>query len=563
MKRIKSIYMIFVVFLFTVIACFAILYRYSTSSLEDSLMRVAKIQMEYSGSLLEQKIKEIEIEADGILNSDDLKTLHLCITDRYDVYDYVMAVKSMKAYLGSRQKSNVGMAEFRLYWPRSGRLISTLYVDMDETLMGMLEDNQWLIYENEAYFVRRYKTDWDILDDEPYLIIKVERDYLYKIKSMALGLGSGGTILTYGDDVNFFSGSELEKELLKERAEAQNTAAFYEVKTSSGRYQMIESDTMKNGLKLISYYPLRIMRKSVVNITRITGISLCIALAVGFIFMSLYDKHIILQMGLLTEKLKQLENGNLSAKISHLPNSEFSYVFEQFNRMVDRIRQLIDSTVREQQLRSRAELEQLQLQINPHFLYNSLSYIVAMANKPQAVTQMAVHLANYYRYCTKSKSIATIGEEVFYAKAYLSVMAMRKNIEYTIDVSKELNEVKMIPLILQPIIENAIEHGIEGRENAKRILLKIYALPSGAVRFEVSDDGEGMSDSELEQLTCRLQKKYRNENESVGLWNVNQRLLNYYDTSAGLRFSESIWGGMTVSFTILPEEKKNGSIDCG
>ena len=77
-------------------------------------MRVAKIQMEYSGSLLEQKIKEIEIEADGILNSDDLKTLHLCITDRYDVYDYVMAVKSMKAYLGSRQKSNVGMAEFRL-----------------------------------------------------------------------------------------------------------------------------------------------------------------------------------------------------------------------------------------------------------------------------------------------------------------------------------------------------------------------------------------------------------------------------------------------------------------
>ena len=82
------------------------------------------------------------------------------------------------------------------------------------------------------------------------------------------------------------------------------------------------------------------------------------------------------------------------------------------------------------------------------------------------------------------------------------------------------------------------------------------------MRFEISDDGDGMSEKEIELLLENLHKKNRDEEESVGLWNVNQRLINYYDSSAGLRFGRSIWGGLLVSFTILPKRTENEAVDC-
>jgi len=588
MKKIRSIFNIFAVFLVMIIAGFAILYIYSTSSLKESLMQAAKIQMEYSKMLLGQKIKEIEIEADGILNSDDLKTLHLTLIEEYDAYRYVTDVNQMKEYLRSRQKSNVGMAQFILYWPRSQRIITTTALSaVKDVMLEPVEDNQWFIYENEVYFARQYVTDWDDTDDEPYLIIRMERDYLYKLKTMASGMERGGTMLLYSQNKSLFSGSETEKELLRsmsergggnpadrnlagERLEGGYTSnGFTSGESASyqyigkGKYQIVSSGALKNGLELVSYYPLKEMMRPVSNINRITGSLLVVLLMIGLIFMLLYYNNILLQLRILTGKLKQVERGNFTAQIMVLPNNEFGYVFRQFNRMVTRISQLIESTLKEQQLRNQAELRQLQLQIHPHFLYNSLSYIVTVADQPEAVTEMAVHLSSYYRYCTKNKTITTIGEEISYAKAYLAITAMRKDLEYTIEASKDLYNKNIIPLILQPIIENAIEHAIEERENARHIYVKVYELGSGALRFEVSDDGDGMTEEEIDALFKRLSKKEREEEESVGLWNVNQRLVNYYDESAGLRFGKSIWGGLMVSFTIyvLPEEMENDGIN--
>ncbi len=569
------------------------MYIYSTSSLKESLMQAAKIQMEYSKMLLGQKIKEIEIEADGILNSDDLKTLHLTLIEEYDAYRYVTDVNQMKEYLRRRQKSNVGMAQFILYWPRSQRIITTTALSaVKDVMLEPVEDNQWFIYENEVYFARQYVTDWDDTDDEPYLIIRMERDYLYKLKTMASGMEGGGTMLLYSQNKSLFSGSETEKELLRSMSErggvnpadrnpadrnlagerleggyrsngfTSGESASYQY-IGKGKYQIVSSGALKNGLELVSYYPLKEMMRPVSNINRITGSLLVVLLMIGLIFMLLYYNNILLQLRILTGKLKQVEGGNFTAQIMVLPNNEFGYVFRQFNRMVTRISQLIESTLKEQQLRNQAELRQLQLQIHPHFLYNSLSYIVTVADQPEAVTEMAVHLSSYYRYCTKNKTITTIGEEISYAKAYLAITAMRKDLEYTIEASKDLYNKNIIPLILQPIIENAIEHAIEERENARHIYVKVYELGSGALRFEVSDDGDGMTEEEIDALFKRLSKKERDEEESVGLWNVNQRLVNYYDESAGLRFGKSIWGGLMVSFTIyvLPEEMENDGIN--
>lgn len=562
MRKIKSIFYIFLVFLLMILTGFLFLYGYSRSSLRSSVMEAVQIQMEYTYTLLEQKLREIEIEAEGILGSDDLRNLHNIIHTDYDSYDYVVAVTKMKTYLTNRQKSNVGMSEFILYWPETGRVISTsLTTGVDAGIFEELQDNRWFIKSGELYLARKYQTKWEESDDEPFLLIKMERDYLYRLKNMAAGIRNGGAFLMMPDGGSLFPIQERENDLYEKIAAHLHHEAVYTLSVDRVSYQILESESVQGGLRIITYYPLNSMMRQVGGITWIMGISLALLAVVGLAFMILYYKNILLQLHTLTEKLQQVEQGDFSIQITELPDNEFSYVFEQFNRMVTRIDYLMESTIKEQQLRNQAELRQLQLQINPHFLYNSLSYIVTVAKKPEAVTDMAVHLARYYRYCTHSREIVTIGEELSYARSYLSIMAMRKNITYTISAPESLQEVEMIPLILQPVIENAIEHGIEERENAKNIYVKVQSWNNRTIKFEISDDGNGMTEAQIKLLEERLYKKYRDDSESVGLWNVNQRLINYYDESAGLRFGKSIWGGLLVTFVFQPKIRGGGNSD--
>lgn len=569
MKRINSIYRIFVLFLIIIVGSFLILYWYSSANLKVSLQRVAKIQMEYSFDQLDQKVKEIELEASAVLASEDMKLLQVAIVDQEDIYSYVMKVKTMQQIFQEKQKTNSGMAEFVLYWPKTQKMVSSSSIYgstgiKEKKVLNNLKDGKWIISENEIYFCKKYETKWAEDDDEPYLIIRMERDWLYRIKNMASGFDGGGTLCLYDDKQSLFPVNSESAQIQGKMKELDNEPGMQELSIENGRYQVVTSDIAKNGLTLVTYYPLSKMLLPVNNITYITGAVLSVALLLGALYLLMYNRNILMQLNMLTYKLKRVEDGDWTTQITQLPDNEFYYVFDQFNHMIIHMNELFNETLKEQELRMQAELEQLQLQINPHFLYNSLSYIVTVAEEPDAVRGMAVHLSRYYRYCTQKKMITTIKEEVSYAKSYLEIMAMRKRIRYTIEMPKEIGELPIIPLILEPLIENAIEHGLEGCESAKQI--EIDWTKNGAVSFAISDDGEGMTKEQVSALKERISRKERKEEESVGLWNVNQRLINYYSKSAALGFKRSRWGGLTVYFMIRPEKKKeeesDASIDC-
>ena len=527
MKRVRSIFGIFTVFLLIILASFLLLSWQSTANLKASLIQTAQLQTKYAAMLLEQKGKEIEIEADGILYGENMQNLYAAIENN-DVYEYVQQINKMKSFFQERQGRTVGMSGMTLYWPKSGREISTLRQGyFENSFWENNKESQWKsANKQEIFYMRRRTVEWMGEDQEVWLVLRMDQDFLYEIKEMAAGMDQGGSILMFGGEINVLSQKSVEQNIAG--IIRQSNEKVCEVRAGKQKYQIVRSDETKNGMQLVSYYPTRQMMRQVRNIMTISGIMLGAILIFGMIYISLFVKNILMQMNLLTEKLKQVEVGDLTVQIYKMPKNEFAYVFRQFNHMVRRTHELLEATVKEQELRNEAEMRQLQLQINPHFLYNSLSFIVTAADNPDAVTEMAVHLSQYYRYCTRKKSITTIQEEIDYARSYLEIMVMRKNIEYEIESDPELAACKIPPLILQPIIENAIEHAIEERENAKHIYVKVYQKVKDEICFEISDDGNGLTEEHIAALKERLARKNRDEKEGVGLWNVNQRLVNYY-----------------------------------
>ena len=554
MKKVHSIFGIFAVFLLMILASFLLLSWQSTMDLRSSLIQTAQLQTKYATTFLEQKGKEIEIEADGILYGENMQSLCAAI-ENDDLYEYVQQVNKIVDYMRERQERTTGMRGVILYWPESGRILGTLTNDYTEhDFLEESGDNEWRVGKGrEIFYSRQRKMDWMEKDQDVYLLICMDQEFLYDIKNMASGMDGGETILVFQQKTSIFSQKQAEKSIIE--AVRNSEEKVCEIRAAGVNYQVVRSEQTKNGMELISYYPIKQILKQVRNIMAVTGILLGIILIFGISYIFSFVKNILMQLNLLTEKLKQVEAGDLTVQIYKMPENEFAYVFRQFNQMVRRTRELLEATVKEQELRNEAEMRQLQLQINPHFLYNSLSFIVTAADNPDAVTEMAVHLSQYYRYCTRKKSITTIQEEIAYARLYLEIMAMRKNIEYEIEAEPEIGTCKILPLILQPIIENAIEHAIEERENAKHIYVKVYQKVKDEICFEVSDDGDGLTEEQIAALKERLAKKNRDEKESVGLWNVNQRLVNYYGEQSSLQFGRSIWKGLCVSFVIDGKER--------
>lgn len=135
MKRVRSIFGIFTVFLLIILASFLLLSWQSTANLKASLIQTAQLQTKYAAMLLEQKGKEIEIEADGILYGENMQNLYAAIENN-DVYEYVQQINKMKSFFQERQGRTVGMSGMTLYWPKSGREISTLR-------QGYFENSFW------------------------------------------------------------------------------------------------------------------------------------------------------------------------------------------------------------------------------------------------------------------------------------------------------------------------------------------------------------------------------------------------------------------------------------
>lgn len=230
---------------------------------------------------------------------------------------------------------------------------------------------------------------------------------------------------------------------------------------------------------------------------------------------------------------------------------EIRTLSEGMEQMIARINAQIQEITQKQASLRRAELALLQAQINPHFLYNTMDTIIWLieADRPQAAVEMVSNLSDFFRHClSKGEDVISLAEEESHVRSYLQIQHARYKdiLDYEISIDPALQSVMLPKLTLQPLVENALYHGIKRKRGKGRICVTGRA-EDGDILLQITDDGAGMSADRLEELRRAMDA---GERVGFGLATVHERLRLFFGGSYGLTISSQEGAGTTVTARI-------------
>lgn len=312
---------------------------------------------------------------------------------------------------------------------------------------------------------------------------------------------------------------------------------LYEVNRTEGQYQV-----MREGFARWQFFSV-----------------LLIFSAVAFAVVAAWSlsKSIYTPIKKLHDVTTTITKNDLQALMTSDNVDEITELGMSFNIMIGKIKELLDSKIKEQENLKKAELRALQAQINPHFLYNTLDTIIWMAEskKTDQVIKIVTALSSFFRISlSKGMDWITIGEEVERIKSYLTIQKMRYRdiLDFKIEVDKDVAENTILKLILQPLVENALYHGIKNKREGGTISVRARRKGEDEILLEVEDDGIGFTPRKLAQLRAELSDdsgEIKMES-GFGVGNVNNRIRLYYGKQYGLSIESEYSTGTCVTLVI-------------
>jgi len=328
-------------------------------------------------------------------------------------------------------------------------------------------------------------------------------------------------------------------------------------------YQLQSRLSRATGWRTIGVFSLLEALKEAETLRVYALISGLAALLLAFFSSLLLTSGFVRPILTLRTLMKRAENGDLNVHFSAQGHDEVGQLGAGFNTMIEEIRHLIEEVAEVQQAKREAELQVLQEQIKPHFLYNTLDTIHWMAHErgAQDIVAVVAALTKLFR-IGLSRGRETIGltEEVEHIKSYLFIQKVRyeEKFDYRIEVPQEFGTAQVLRLILQPLVENAIYHGLKPKRGQGTIT--VSARRSEDFLFlAVADDGVGLPPERLEALNLALKEGTRtDEGPGYGLFNGNERLRLSFGKHYGLQFSPREGGGTVVEIKHPWIEGKGG-----
>ena len=353
----------------------------------------------------------------------------------------------------------------------------------------------------------------------------------------------------------------------KENRQKLNTAlekmkeSCFRLNYRGEKYLVTRTDMKTTGWTLVSMVPYKSVMAETMAISGVMILAVVITLIVTLLLLNRILTGVVKPLKKLEKYMVQVNPDNMDQRMEILTDDEIGHLSMKFNQMMDRIRNLKEQVIEEQEDKRKYELQALQAQINPHFLYNTLDSIIWMAETNDSnIVAMTEALAKLFRISlNKGNEEISLERELEHVKNYLIIQSMRYADKFTYEISVDpgVERCRTIKLILQPIVENCIYHGIKKKRGTGKITIRAYRREQNLI-IEVSDDGCGMP-----KEICRkiLSDEIESENISgsgIGVKNVNERIQLRFGKKYGLSYSSEEGVGTTVTY-VLPYNE-GGSI---
>lgn len=361
-----------------------------------------------------------------------------------------------------------------------------------------------------------------------------------------------GSLIRYKDVDESYT---LSEQSLRQLQQMADVSAGIKVKSVSGQEMMVYTRHLKtNGWLVAALLPTNEMFHDVRTMQNSIHFTMIAVIVCSVLACVVLSRLIVLPIKRLTDTVS-VEDVTSIANVSSGGAREIQILSDKINELLSRVRQLIEQVKEEQEKKREAELSLMQEQINPHFLYNTLYSVQQLCelDESKEASAMVLALSNFFRTgLSRGEDVITIDTEINHVKNYLVIQHMKygDKFEYEIEIAPDIRDCRILKLTLQPLVENALHHGIQNQAG-KGMITITGKREGGRILFEVRDTGAGMASERLEQVRKSMNQEEGYSQVSFGLRNVYSRLMLYYDGEAGLEI-ESVQGRGTVIRVYIP-----------
>lgn len=469
---------------------------------------------------------------------DDLIGIHV-ISDKGKLYNY-------GNYLNVMDPNYKTEEWYRQIQASSGKMVWLgVY---KHSLIDQVEDSPVFAFGRQIYDLNEHKPIGIVLyETNPQPVL----DALDNLK-----IGEHSQVYLMSPDGRFVSSSTDPAPDLKTLPSLQNSSNVV-VKQEKGRL-IVASKLSFSGWWLLSITPNRDLNVELVEMKRYLLIVISILILVSTLIASIVSKTISSPLKKLIREMKQVEIGNFRGMVNVSSYQEINILVASFNRMVIRIEELIERVKLSSVSEKNAELHALQSQVNPHFLYNTLDMIYWMLDEEgnEQLGELVLSLSSMFRYSSQWEDgvEVTLREELEQIGHYLKIISIRLEgrVQIVMDIDERFLNIRIPKMTVQPVIENAVKHGLEslGRQG----ILKLYTREEGSsLKIIVEDNGVGMDEEQLNRMLDSLygQSPKESGKNGIGLQNLHRRLQHMFGESYGLQI-QSFPGEGTQVAIVLP-----------
>ncbi|SFE66679.1 two-component system, sensor histidine kinase YesM [Paenibacillus algorifonticola] len=324
------------------------------------------------------------------------------------------------------------------------------------------------------------------------------------------------------------------------------------------RFLVVGSPSTRGDFNLVAVIPDEKILENLPYLRRLVTFVALGSLIIVPLGLFMLRREILLPLNRILAAMKRIREGNLDVRIKAAPSAEeFQLVTETFNTMMADIQQLRIDVYEEQLSKQKAELQHLQLQINPHFFMNSLNmmYSLAQVKNYELIQELTMCLVGYFRYMFRSNlSFVSLKQELDHVSNYIRIQELRypSSLTSSIEVPDYMLQASLPPLVIQSFVENAVKYAVT-LDEAVHIQIRIELLDTTdepKMRIVVQDTGKGFDEEVLLELQ-EGRNLVREQGGQVGIWNVRERLRLLYEGRAQLSFANAHGGGAFVEI-ILP-----------